>query len=220
MHPEPGSFVAQPVEDRAIARSRRGCEHGRVSRPRVVLVTGVPGSGKSTLARELALRLRLPFIARDDVRGGLLFSAGAWGDELRRIPPGDEAVEVFLTAVEGLLTSGVSCVIEYVVRRNRPQDFDRLASISDCVVIMTRCEDPMSRVKERNLVDRLASNRAVLRASGFSSIEEHTKAVVERMRSVQDDMLLSFAVPFLEVDTNVGYVPSLDDITEFVTALH
>ena len=186
-------------------------------RPRTVLVTGAPGSGKSTLARELALRLRLPFIARDDVRGGLLFSAGVWGDELERVPPSDEAVEVFLSTVEGLLTSGVSCIIEYVVRGGRADELDRITACSDCVVIMTTCEDPMDRVRERNLADRLASNHAVLKAGGFSSIEEHTEAVVARMRSVQDEMLRSFSVPVLEVDTNSGYVPSLDEITAFVT---
>jgi hypothetical protein len=195
-----------------------GCEFGRVSRPRTALVTGAPGSGKSTLARELALRLRSPFIARDDVRGGLFFSAGAWGDELERVPPGDEAVEVFLSTVEVLLTSGVSCIIEYVVRGDRADELDRITALGDCVVIMTTCEDPMGRVEARNLVDRLALNHAVLRAGGFCSIEEHTEAVVARMRGVQDEMLLSFSVPVLEVDTNSGYVPSLDEVAAFVTA--
>lgn len=78
-----------------------------MARPRVVLLTGAPGSGKSAIGSELAKHLRLPFIARDDIRGGLLFSAGAWGDRLERVPPGDEAVEVFLATVEGLLASGV-----------------------------------------------------------------------------------------------------------------
>ena len=40
------------------------------------MVTGAPGSGKSTLGAELSRALRMPFIARDDVRGGLFFTAG------------------------------------------------------------------------------------------------------------------------------------------------
>ena len=49
-------------------------------------MTGAPGSGKSTLARQLSVAIRVPFLARDDIRGGLLFTEGAWGDALERKP--------------------------------------------------------------------------------------------------------------------------------------
>jgi predicted kinase len=190
-----------------------------MAKPRAVLVTGAPGSGKSTLARELALRLRLPFIARDDIRGGLFFSAGAWGDELDRVPPGDEAVEVFLSTVEDLLASGVSCIIEYVVRRGRPQDLDRITAVGDCVVIMTSCADPMERVRERSLADPLLANEAVLNAVGFRSVEELTESVLARMRTVREEMLLDFPLPTLEVDTTSRYVPNVDEAITFITAI-
>jgi hypothetical protein len=181
-------------------------------------VTGAPGSGKSTLGRELALRLRLPFVARDDVRGGLLFTAGAWTERLDRIPPGQEAVEAFLATVERLLASGVSCIVEYVVREGRPDDFDRITALGDCVVIMTSCDDPIGRVRDRNLADRLASNPVVLEAAGYSSVDEHTDAVIARMRLVIDEMRVCFPVPVLEVATDADDAPSLDDIVSFVTA--
>ena len=186
--------------------------------PRVVLLTGAPGSGKSTLGRELARSLRLPFLARDDVRGGLFFSAGAWTDRLDRWPPGDEAVEIFLTTVERLLASGVSCVVEYVVRENRPQDLDRITALGDCVVIVTRCAEAMERVRNRNLADRLIANKTVLDALGMESVEEHTDAVVARMRVVQDEMRQEFALPLLEVDTSAGYDPAFEDILTFATS--
>ncbi len=147
-----------------------------------------------------------------------MFTAGAWSDQLERIPSGDEAVETFLGVVESLLANGVSCVVEYVVRRHRPDDFDRIAALGDCVVVVTSCNDPMERLRERNLSDRLVSSPAVLQAAGFSSIEQHTEAVVARMHSVTDEMRVSFPAPVLNVDTDDGYRPSLDDITAFVTA--
>ncbi len=187
-------------------------------KPRVVLVTGSPGSGKTTFASHLARALRVPFIARDDIRGGLLFTAGAWSDELRSVPSADEAVEAFLATVEGLLTRGVSCVVEYVVRSHRPGDLDRILAAGDCVVIFTSCADPMARVVQRNLADRLVANPAVLAAGGFRTVEEHTAAVVTRMQQVEREMRLAFPVPVLHVDTTAEYDPSLDVVLEFATA--
>ena len=86
----------------------------------------MPGSGKSTLARQLSGLLRVPYLARDDVRGGMFFTAGAWRDELERVPSADEAVDVFLHVAERLLACGVSCVLEYVVRAHRPGDLERI----------------------------------------------------------------------------------------------
>lgn len=188
-----------------------------MARPRAILLTGAPGSGKSTLGRELAQHLRLPFIARDDIRGGLLFSAGAWGEQLDSVPPSDEAVEIFLATVEGLLTNGVSCVIEYVMRHGRPEDFDRIAAASDCVVVMTNCEAPMERVRTRNMTDPLIANEAVLSALGFASVDDHTEAVVARMQAVQQEMRVTFPVPVLQVDTTSSYVPALTEVLAFIT---
>ena len=149
---------------------------------------------ESTLAAQLARLLRVPFIARDDIRGGLFFSAGAWGAELVRLPSADESVEVFLETVEGLLARGVSCVVEYVVRSHRPADLDRLLIAGKCVVIMTSCGAASARVAERNLSDRFVANNALLDAVGFGSVEEHTETVVARMQQVEREMQAQFPV--------------------------
>lgn len=79
-------------------------------RPTVILVTGSLGSGKSTLGRELGAALRVPMLARDDVRGGLFFTAGAWTPQVERIPAADEATDAFLSLVESLIVSGAGSV--------------------------------------------------------------------------------------------------------------
>jgi len=186
-------------------------------RPRVILLTGAPGTGKTTLGSTIAATLRVPFIARDAIRGGLLFSAGAWSDEMSRLPQGDEAVEIFLQTVEGLLARGVSCVAEYVVRTQRTEDFDRLRAAGDCRVIMTSCDDPTSRLVQRKGNDRLIANPAVLRAVGAGSVDDHTGAMLARMREVEQQMARTFPVPVLHVDTTGDYRPMFDEVLAFAT---
>ena len=118
-----------------------------MTRARAVLITGVPGSGKSTLARRLSHLLRVPYLARDDGRGGLFLTAGAWSDTLDRVPSAEEAVDGFLATAEQLLTSGVSCVLEYVLRAHRRGDLDRITAVADCVVVMTACADTTARLR-------------------------------------------------------------------------
>ncbi len=179
------------------------------------MLTGRPGSGKSTLGRELSQRLRLPFLARDDVRGGLLFSAGAWSESVERIPSAEEAVELFLRTVEALTEGGASCVVEYVVRANRPADLERLMAAGDCVAIKLHSERAEARMVERNRHDPLIANQALLVAAGFDSVEAHTTAAIARMQQVERDMRVHFPFPLLHVDTTDGYVPPLDAVVEF-----
>jgi len=185
-------------------------------RPRVALLTGEPGSGKSVLGAELSRALRVPFIARDDVRGGLFLTAGAWSAQPRRVPTADEAVEAFLRIVESTVGLGVSCVAEYVVRRGRPGDLRRLAEVADCRVVRTWCRDAPERLARRDAADRLLNLRPVLDALGYSTIDAHTSAAVARMRAVTDDMRTDFDLPVLEVNTDDGYEPGLDAVIDFL----
>jgi len=191
-----------------------------IVRPRAILLTGTPGSGKSTLAREVAKQLRVPFIARDDIRGGLVFTAGAWTDRIDHLPTSAEAVSVFLQTVESLLAAHVSCVVEYVWRSDQLGELDRLLAIGDCVIIMVTCDRAMERVVSRNQSDRLISNPAVLAAAGVDSVEAHTAAVVQRMSQVESEMMTTFDLPTLVVDTTETRTPDLDAIIGFATAEH
>ena len=83
------------------------------------------------------------------------------------------------------------------------------------MVVVTTCPDRQPRLVERNTADRLVALPDVLRAAGASSVAEHTAAMVERMRSVEFEMMTRFPVPTLTVDTTDQYDPGLDTIVEF-----
>jgi predicted kinase len=184
--------------------------------PRVALITGEPGSGKSVLGAKLSRALRVPFIARDDVRGGLFLTAGAWTAQPRAVPTADEAVEAFLRIVESIVGLGVSCIVEYVLRQGRPDDLRRITDVADCRVLHTRCRDATERVARRNTSDRLLNRRPVLDALGYATIDQHTSDALARMRSVTDEMRTDFEIPVLHVATDAGYEPGLDVIIDFV----
>jgi predicted kinase len=191
-----------------------------MDRAQVVLVTGAPGSGKSTLGAELARSLRIPFVARDDVRGGLFFTDGGWTPNPRRVPTSDEAVETLLRMIETTAGLGVSCIVEYVIRQGRPRDWERITAAADCVVLMTACRDAMSRFTHREMDDVLLNRQPVLDALGQSSIEDHTTEAVSRMESVVEEMRTGFDVPMMQVATDQGYQPGLDQIIDFVVSEH
>ncbi len=143
-------------------------------------------------------------------------TAGAWRDSLDQLPASDTAVDAFLDIVEVSLRRGVSCIAEYVFRSHRPGDLERVRAAGDAVVIITRCSDTRTRLIERNRTDRLIALPGVLRAAGASSVAEHTAAMVDRMRTVEHEMITQFEVPTLTVDTTDRYDPGLDAIVDFV----
>lgn len=187
-------------------------------RPLFVLMLGEPGSGKTQLGTQLARELRIPFLARDDVRTGLYVTAGAWTDRPGPAPAGADAVEAFLVLAETMARLGVSCVVEYVFRDGRPEDLNRLTQVADCVGIWTWCDDAPARLTARDRADRLINRQAVLDALGHRTIEEHVASVAERMAVVTSEMRTRFDFPIMRVETNDSEMPSLGEIIEFVAS--
>ena len=76
----------------------------------VVLVTGPPASGKSTLAQELASRLELPYLSKDEVKEKLYDVFGS-GPELEPLAE-RAAIAILLRVADSELRVGVSLLLE------------------------------------------------------------------------------------------------------------
>lgn len=79
--------------------------------PTLIVVTGAPGSGKSTVAAPLAERLRLPLIAKDELKEALWEQLGP-GDRDRFLAYGRATYPLMLLVARLVLRSGGSAVLE------------------------------------------------------------------------------------------------------------
>ena len=79
--------------------------------PLLVVVTGPPAAGKTTLARALAEELRLPLIAKDDIKE-TLFDALGIGDREWSRRLGHATFEVQFRILRELLAAGCGVVAE------------------------------------------------------------------------------------------------------------
>lgn len=179
-------------------------------------MVGEPGSGKTTLGTALARELRVPFLARDDVRTGRWFTSGAWSDAPGPPPTREEAVETFLALVERFVSLEVSCVAEYVFRSDAPEALDRITSVADCVVVRTHSTDSPSRRAARDRTDRLLHRASVLESLGHADIDGHACESAARMEQVTADMRIDLDLPTIDVRTDDGWVPAIHEIIDFV----
>jgi predicted kinase len=79
--------------------------------PALVVVTGAPGSGKSTIAVPLAERLRLPLIAKDELKEALWEHVGP-GDRERFLAYGRASYPLMHLVARIVLRAGGSAVLE------------------------------------------------------------------------------------------------------------
>jgi predicted kinase len=81
------------------------------SAPLLLIVTGAPGTGKTTLARRIARELRLPLIAKDDIKESLFDSLG-WKDRAWSQQLGRATMRLLFYFVETPLAATRSCIVE------------------------------------------------------------------------------------------------------------
>jgi predicted kinase len=156
--------------------------------PLLALVHGPPGSGKTTLGRALALELRLPLFAKDEVKEELYESLGT-GDAAWSRGLGRAAYGLLFLIARRQLEAGGSLVLEgnFVAGTAEPH----LAALPPHRAVQVYCDAPEQVLVERYLArdrhpghldrERLEEVRAAIRSGRFRT--------------------LALDAPLLEVDT-------------------
>jgi predicted kinase len=171
-----------------------------MSRPSLIVVTGRPGSGKTTLAHRLARAIRCPAICRDEIKEGLINTAGGPGDA------GDDvarrAYEAFFDSVQRLLARGVTLVAEAAFQHKLwAPKLEPLRAIAQVRIIVC------------HVSATLAGTRAAHRSAGDPG----------RLRFHPDPASGDYDPPHLDlplmtVDTSDDYRPAFDAIVSFARA--
>jgi predicted kinase len=173
--------------------------------PALIVVTGRPGAGKTTLAHALARAVRCPAICRDEIKEGLVCTAGdggAPGDDLQR-----RATDAFFDALTLLLGRGVTVVAEaaFQARVWAPR-LEPLRAIARVRVVLCEVDPALARARtvERGLGDPARSRFHPERPGHGAANGEYDPP--------------RLPAPTLLVDTSDGYQPSFDAIVEFALA--
>jgi len=167
--------------------------------PALIVVTGRPGAGKTTLAHALARAMRCPLVSRDEIKEGLVRTAGDIG------PPEAEltsrATDTFFDVLALLLSRGATVVAEAAFQHKvwspRLEPMRELATIR-LVVCELDPELALARRVARSLAD-----------------PEWPRFHPEPTRSAAGYDPPRLQVPTLRVDTSNGYRPSFETIVEF-----
>lgn len=116
--------------------------------PLLIVVTGMPSSGKTTVAEGLARELRLPLIAKDDIKESLYDSLGA-DDVAASDRLGAAAYALIFALARAMLSAGVSVIVEANFFRDHEREF---VALPEHRLVQILCAAPLEV-----LVDRYAS---------------------------------------------------------------
>jgi predicted kinase len=105
----------------------------------------MPSSGKTTVAEGLARRLRLPLIAKDEIKESLYDSLGA-EDVSSSAVLGGAAYALIFALARTMLDSGVSVIVEANFFRDQELAF---AALPEHRLVQVHCEAPLATLLER-----------------------------------------------------------------------
>jgi predicted kinase len=186
-----------------------------VPKPLVVLVSGAPGTGKTALLRELAPRLGLPVIAKDDIKETLGDSLGTgdveWSKRL-----GAATWDLLFLLYERLLEGGATFIAESNFSTNHhPEPFRELMRKYPFVPVEVYCFTDPATMAERFRGRQARGERHAVHHGAEFEIEATAEAIEELLPPL-GHVPLDLSEHVLRVDTSGPHPLDLDGIVAYI----
>ena len=180
-------------------------------KPKCIIVTGRVGAGKTTLAKRLGERLWMPAIHRDEIKEGYVNTFGMKHDEL---PPDANATatDLFFQIIDQYLARNISIVIEAAFQHHvwEPRIAPILAAARASMVLCLIDDD----VAARRHLERGLENPEREFYHGDQRVFHYRQT--GEMLAPAGYAMPRFDVPTIEVSTESGYDPTLDEIVKWI----
>lgn len=176
-----------------------------MTRPLLVIVGGAPATGKTTLARELARRLHLAILTKDDIKESLADALGS-GDRTRSRELGRAAYRVLFDVTARTLEAGTGVVLEANFYRDDSADeLRRLARLGEAVIVLCRSDAATRRARFETRRDR-------------HPVHLDREILAHEWPDDDAKFALDLGVPRREVDTTRAADVDLDAIVAWISS--
>jgi len=182
-------------------------------KPACIIVSGRAGSGKTTLAKKLSERLWLPVISRDAIKQGYVHTCGARHDQLA--PDSNRLVsDLFFDIVNKYLAGNISVIVEAAFQHKVWESrMPHLVKLSSPWMILCSADDA---VTTQRYLQRGLENQEWELYHGEGRVSHYRKTGEVLPPEPYEAPTLD--VPTIEVSTDEGYVPSIDEIVKQISS--